>query len=91
MEILCLGGDWKDSNNFIPAVVPTSADTVILDQLTQDIYCDINSSAGAINMTNFKNDIYYCIEGGTIKMAGAIKNENKYDLFQARPDIQRIN
>jgi hypothetical protein len=91
MHLLCKGGDWKDANNFDPAQVPTSADRVILDQTTEDVIVDINATCGELQMTNFKKDIYYGIIGGSIRQCGIIRNEDRYDLFLARPDIVRVD
>lgn len=92
MDILtCKGGNWNDAQNFEPNKVPTGEDMVILDNLTGDIYCDITSTCKKLKMTDFKGNIEYGIIGGSIRQMGMIRNENKYDLFLARPDIERVD
>jgi hypothetical protein len=93
IEYYFKGGDWKDPTNFEPNGTPSkeNGDMVIFNQCTDDVIVDINSNCAKLKMTDFKKDIYYGIVGGSIRTCGILRNDERYDLFINRPDIERVD
>lgn len=89
--LLIKGGNWCDPNTFEPSQVPTSNDDVITDVCSGDIFCDINSTCRSLKLTDYKGDIHYDVQGGSIRQSGIIRNKDRHDLFIARPDILRVD
>lgn len=89
MEIHFKGGDTADITRYEPEQLPTVNDTVIFDQCTEDVYANNVPFWGALKMTNFKKDIYYCFP--YLRQSGCFRNHERYDIFLYREDIRRID
>ena len=88
-EKLIIGYDTRDHNSFSPRGIPLSDENVVTDSCTPTfkIYGDTNFKS--LKLTDFKYEIEY--EDVENRIMTTYLNSEKYELFQDRPDIQRVD
>ena len=86
---LIIGYDTKDHNSFLPRGIPLSDEDVITDKCTPTFKIYGDTSFKSLKLTDFKNEIEY--EDVENRMLTSYLNTEKYELFQDRPDIQRVD
>lgn len=81
MRIHFKGGDTADVSNYEPEQLPVieDEDIVVFDQCTTDVLCNSIPNWWGLDMTNFKNKIYY--QFSSEGKSGVFHNHEKNEIF----------